>query len=477
MTESEFREYSLSGNLFHLIIQVGTPLAIFAVFNCLFSILDTMMASRLGTISVSTVAYLNQLRMILNALGSGLITGSMILINRAYGAGRNDEAALLMNTLVRLLAILSFLFLLLIPFVPSILRAIATPEEFIEEGTPYFRTLLVATIFNYINLLYINIEKARGRTKVIMAVNIASMILKLILTALFIYVLEKGIVYIALATLITYIAFTLYALPHITEKNSIFRIQPRLVFHGRKGYARKLIAISCPVAIEDSAFSLGKTVVNSMAASYGAEMIGALGISNNMSGLVTNFENGFSDASSSIISQNYGAGKYDRIRQGVRQCSILSLSVAIGMAWLNISFGVYFVELFVGEEDPLLPQISELAQMYMGLNAPLYWVLGLLFVYRYTLQGLGKSFVPTFAGVMELVMRIGASVLFAAPLGFGGICLASPLAWIGAAVPLGVAYFYVIRRLDYMDSNGFSSSTEDPLGEVVGRRRNLIASD
>ena len=338
MTESEFREYSLSGNLFHLIIQVGTPLAIFAVFNCLFSILDTMMASRLGTISVSTVAYLNQLRMILNALGSGLITGSMILINRAYGAGRNDEAALLMNTLVRLLAILSFLFLLLIPFVPSILRAIATPEEFIEEGTPYFRTLLVATIFNYINLLYINIEKARGRTKVIMAVNIASMILKLILTALFIYVLEKGIVYIALATLITYIAFTLYALPHITEKDSIFRIQPRLVFHGRKGYARKLIAISCPVAIEDSAFSLGKTVVNSMAASYGAEMIGALGISNNMSGLVTNFENGFSDASSSIISQNYGAGKNDRAVKAYKSnivvtffASLLAISVLLAV--------------------------------------------------------------------------------------------------------------------------------------------------
>ena len=61
MTEAEFREYSTTGNLYKLILQVGTPLAIFALFSCLFSILDTMMASHIGTIDVSAVAYFNQL--------------------------------------------------------------------------------------------------------------------------------------------------------------------------------------------------------------------------------------------------------------------------------------------------------------------------------------------------------------------------------------------------------------------------------
>ena len=153
MTEEEFRQYSLTGNLYRLILQVGTPLAIFAVFNGLFSILDTMMASHLGTVSVSTVAYLNQLQMILNAVGSGLITGSMILINKAYGAGDREKAGILMNTLVRLLGILSLITLALIPFVPQLLLIIATPEEFIAEGTQYFRIMLVSTVFNFLILL------------------------------------------------------------------------------------------------------------------------------------------------------------------------------------------------------------------------------------------------------------------------------------------------------------------------------------
>ena len=237
MTEEEFRQYSLTGNIYRLILQVGTPLAIFAVFNGLFSILDTMMASHLGTVSVSTVAYLNQLQMILNAVGSGLITGSMILINKAYGAGDREKAGILMNTLVRLLGILSLITLALIPFVPQLLLIIATPEEFIAEGTQYFRIMLVSTVFNFLILLYINIEKSRGRTKRIMAINIATMILKLLLTAFFIYVLEKGILYIALATLITYMVFTLFAVTHMTSKDSIFRIRPwRWIPHGSARY-------------------------------------------------------------------------------------------------------------------------------------------------------------------------------------------------------------------------------------------------
>ena len=329
MTEAEFREYSLSGNLYVLIIQVGTPLAVFALFGCLFRILDTMMASHLGTIAVSAVAYLSQLHMVLNAIGSGLITGSMILINRAYGAGDNEKASALMNTLIRLIAIISVIFLLIIPVSPALLRLIATPEEFITAGTSYFRLLIISTIFSFINLIYINIEKSRGRTRVIMIVNMATMVMKLTLTALFIYGMEKGIAYIALATLLTNAAFSLYSMRHMTEKDSIFRIRISRVLHPMKGDQKKLIGISFPVAVEDSAFSLGKTVVNSLIAVYGSEMIGALGISNNVSGLATNFENGFSDASSSIVSQNYGAGRNDRAVKAYKANIVVTFAASL----------------------------------------------------------------------------------------------------------------------------------------------------
>ena len=300
MTEQEFRAYSLSGNLYKLIIQVGTPLAVFALFNTLFSILDTMMASHLGTIDVSTVAYMNQLRMVLNAIGTGMITGSMILINREYGAGNNEKAGILINTLVRLILMISAVFLIMLPFVPWLLDLISTPEEFIEEGAFYFRVLMIATVINFINLVYINVEKTRGRTSIIMVLNIITMVIKL-----------------------------LYSLFHLFDKKSIFRIIPSLVFKVRKGIAKYIVDISYPVAVEDSAFSLGRVVVNSLAGGYGAEMIGALGISNNVSGIAANFENGFSDASSAIVSQNYGAGKYKRAVDAYKANIVITLAASV----------------------------------------------------------------------------------------------------------------------------------------------------
>ena len=316
MTEEQFRKYSTTGNLYMIIMRVGTPLAIFALFNSLFSLLDTMMASHIGTIAVSTVAYINQLRMILNSVGSGLITGAMILINRAFGADDREKAGALLCRLVRLIIITSALFLLLIPFIPQILRLIATPEEFIDEGSEYFAVMIAATIVNFINLVYINVEKTRGGTGIIMVLNIVTMLLKLLLTALFIYVLEGGIIFIALATLITQSLFAVYSAVRLGDRNSIFTVSVKGILRREKGLGRKIIGIAYPVTVEDAAFSLGKTVVNSMASVYGAE-------------IATNLENGYSDSSSAIVSQNIGAGKYIRAVDAYRANIVITFIVSL----------------------------------------------------------------------------------------------------------------------------------------------------
>ena len=95
-----------------------------------------------------------------------------------------------------------------------------------------------------------------------------------------------------------------------------------------------------------------------------------------------------------------------------------------------------------GERD-----VIALSKTYLVINGSCYWVLGLLFIYRFTLQGLGNGWVPTVAGIMELVMRATAAVLLVERLGFAGASSASPLAWIGACIPLGIAYYLTIRQM------------------------------
>ena len=450
LTESEFREKSLSSNVYLLIIQVGTPLAVFALFASLFSLLDTIMASHIGTIDVSTVAYMNQLRMILNSIGTGIGTGSMILINRAYGAGDKAKTNELTNTLVRLLLILSLIFLLMIPFVPAILRLIKTPEEFISEGSAYFRILITATVVNFVNLIYINVEKSRGRTGVILVANLSMMVIKLIFSALFVYVLDKGIAYIALSTLISYSACAIYALPHLFDRNSIFCIRPSLVFHTKKGYSKSLLSLSFPVAVEDSTFSLGKVIVNSIASSYGAEMIGALGISNNVSGLAASFENGFSDASSSIVSQNYGAGKCRR-----------AIKVYIANIIITFIASLFALGVLYAFSDKLIPIF---ATSRNGFNAGFMETIISIFIYDSLscfgiafngagmdfLLGLGKTKVTLVLNFLKIfVFRIPVLFILQMFISDGATALGimMMISNCGVAIPTTLICIHVARNL------------------------------
>ena len=85
--DRKFRELSLNGNMWKVILIVCLPLALYQSLQQIFSIMDTMMASHISALSVSAVAYLTQLNQILSAIGNGLAVGSGILISRAYGMG------------------------------------------------------------------------------------------------------------------------------------------------------------------------------------------------------------------------------------------------------------------------------------------------------------------------------------------------------------------------------------------------------
>ena len=151
--------------------------------------------------------------------------------------------------------------------------------------------------------------------------------------------------------------------------------------------------------------------------------------------------------------QNMGAGRTDRIKEGVAKCTMLTLICAV------ISMGILFVlgepitKLFMTTEDvdaSVIEEILDSAQLYLRQAAIFFPFLNMIFVYRNVLQGIGRSFMPLMGGVFELITRVLASYILPGLIGFRGICLAGPLAWISAAVPLGIAYYYMRRRNFYL---------------------------
>ena len=195
--DQQFLEQSLNGPMWKVILQIGTPLALYQLLSQAFTILDTMMAAHISEESVSAVAYLAQLNAILSAVGGGLAVGAGIQISRAYGEG---DLALVRRRISSLYAICLgvgvALLVLILPFTSTFLRLAGTPELLIEAGSQYFVVQLFVMVVTFINNVYIAVERARGNAGRIFRLNLLVIAAKLSLTALFVYGMDGTLVMI-----------------------------------------------------------------------------------------------------------------------------------------------------------------------------------------------------------------------------------------------------------------------------------------
>lgn len=333
--DEKFRDFSLNGNMFHVILYVCIPLALYQSLTQIFKVFDTMMAAHISATAVSSVAYIGQIQIMLSALGSGLAVGASIKVSEAYGAGDWELVSKRVSTMVAMCAILgSALLIFLLPTASAFLRFMKTPEEFISIGSTYFRIEILALVITFFNNIYISIERARGNSKRILYMNMGIVASKLALTAIFVYIFHLGITAIAVATLISQLTVLFTAIVVMTKKDNLFSFSSKAVSF-KSEIVNPMLKLSIPVIIEKAAFAMGKVIVNSMCTVYGPQTVGALGISNNIGGITTMPQNGFQEGGSAVISQNRGAKKFSRTLK-VFWCELIC-NLIIGVVLMSIS--------------------------------------------------------------------------------------------------------------------------------------------
>ena len=171
--DKKFLDRSLNGPMWKVILMIGTPLALYQMLSQVFSVLDTMMAAHISKESVSAVAYLSQLKLILSALGGGLAVGSGILISRAYGEGNFALVRKRVSSLYAIaLAVGLIMLAAILPFTGQFLRLAGTPETLIAVGAQYFVVQLITLVVTFLNNVYIAVERARGNAGLIFRLNL-----------------------------------------------------------------------------------------------------------------------------------------------------------------------------------------------------------------------------------------------------------------------------------------------------------------
>ncbi len=358
--DEQFRQYALTASPLRVLLTVSVPLALYQALHQIFKVLDALMASHIGPDAVSAVSALSQITLMINALGSGLAVGGCIKISEAYGMGDHELVRRRVATVYAMaVAVSALVCMTLIPFAEGFLRLLQTPEELIVTGAGYFRVEILTLVVSFFNTVYIAIERSRGHARKILLLNLAVIVVKLALSALFVYVLEGGLILIALATLVGQLIIFGYAIFTMPHDEGAFRFSPACVSL-RKRTVLPILNLSLPVTLEKLLFAAGKVIVNAMSGVYGGLTVGALGISNNIGGLTTSWHIGFTDGTSPLISQNRGAGKYRRTLQ--MYFWLLLVNVAIGLiGLLLVSLTLpWLAEIFAMSKDAFDPDFQQM---------------------------------------------------------------------------------------------------------------------
>ena len=433
-----------AGSPAKLILLFALPLFIGNLFQQVYNMADAFIVGRmLGVNALAAVGCTGSLTFLIIGFAQGLSAGFSILTAQRFGAGEMDgvrqsyAASLVLGGVISLVLMAASM-----AGTRQLLVLLQTPPEILEDATRYliviFAGIPATMLFNVVS----NVLRALGDSKTPLSFLVGGCVLNILLDVLLILYTPLGVMGAGVATVIAQLLAGAACVVYIHKAFPALRLHRSDWKLSRREVLRHL-QMGLPMGFQSSIIAIGSLMLQYALNSLGSTAVAAFTAANKLESLGTLPLCSFGLAMGTFVAQNYGAGKLHRIRTGVLQCSAMALSWSVFMGVVFLVFGRQLAILFVGRDA----QVTGLSYIYLCVVAFSMWVLALLFIFRYSLQGLGQSFVPTFAGIMELVMRGVCAVCLVGPFGFTGACLANPMAWSGSAVPLVIAFFITMRRL------------------------------
>lgn len=428
-----------------LIVMFTIPLLIGNVFQQFYNMADTLIVGRtLGVHALAAVGCTGSISFLILGFAMGVSGGLSIITAQRFGA--KDEQGVRRSVAASVwisLAVTVILTAVSVPLARVILEWMNTPAEIIDGAYRYIVVIFGGIVASMVFNLLSNIIRALGDSKTPLWFLVIACILNIILDFVLILKTDLGVAGAAWATVIAQLASGGMCLVYIKKKLPILHLTKE-DWKVSAWDIRQHLSTAMPMGFQMSIIAIGAVVLQFVLNGLGASAVAAFAAAQRIDQIAGQPMSSFGTTMGTYAAQNYGAGKIDRIRKGVFQCGIISVGFSIVAGLVNILAGYQLAGIFVGTGQS---SVQSMAQTYLQINGAMYSLLALLFIFRMTLQGLGKGLMPTVAGIMELVMRTFAAVILTANIGFVGACWASPLAWLGACVPLAAAYFMTIRKL------------------------------
>ncbi|MBR1771331.1 MAG: MATE family efflux transporter [Lachnospiraceae bacterium] len=433
------------GSCAKLILGFAVPLFFGFLFQQFYNLVDTVIVGRfLGVDELASVGATGSVNFLIIGFCMGVCNGFSIPVAHKFGAG--DYSG--MRRYVANCVWLGIGFSVVLTAVTtclcrSVLLWMRTPENIFENAYTYIFIILLGIPATFLYNIVSGMIRALGDSKTPVVFLVLSSFLNIGMDLLFILKLHMGVDGAAWATVIAQGLAGIGCLLFMIRRFEILHVR-------REEWAPNghMMAVLCgmgvPMGLQYSITAIGSVILQSATNTLGSTAVAAVTAGGKVSCFLACPFDALGSTMATYGGQNVGAGRLDRIGPGLR-ASVLVGAVYSVLAFLIILFGGEWIAgLFVERTEYAI--IGSVRQ-YLLFNTAAYLLLGLVNIVRFLIQGMGFANFAILAGVLEMTARTLVGVVLVPRLGFLGVCMGNPAAWILADAFLIPAYFIVCKTL------------------------------
>ncbi len=420
------------------IIKFALPLLLGNLFQQLYNMVDSLVVGNyIGADALAAVGACDSVNYLFFSLCFGLATGMGVIVSQFYGAKDEDNIQRTIASSIYVLVISALVVSVLgILLAPSLLRLLQTPNRIIRDAIIYMRTTCAGIIAIALYNGVAAILRALGDSKTPLYFLIMASIINVVLDLLFVLVFHWGVFGVAFATIIAQAVSAITCIVYAYLKMPYFRLT-RKQLRPEKDIIRRSFVLGVPIGLQNSLIAVSCMALQGVVNAFGETVMAAYTIISRVEQVVQQPYGSLNVALTTYTGQNMGAGQIERVKQGYRQSVVMALVFSLLLIPVAFLFGEQIIGVFVKEAD-----VIAIGSKGLCIDCLFYFALGMIYVPRALLNGVGDAGFAMLNGITEVACRIVfARILTKIPfLGYWGIWFTTGATWTIAAIVCVIRY-------------------------------------
>lgn len=430
------------GKPFPIIFGYFIPILCSVVFQQLYSMVDTIVVGKgIDDMALAAVGATGAITFFIFGFIMGLGSGMSVLMAQTYGAGNYERLRKVITMGFISCGLVAFIMMAIsLIVIEPVLVLLNTDPIIMDDTLLYIRIIIIGIPLTLIYNCLGGILSALGDSRTPLIAVIISSLINVVLDVAFIMGLGMGVEGAAIATLIAQVCSGIFCymkvrkVPFVRLKKEDWKIDTKLIL--------EQFRIGVPVAFMNSITAIGSLLLQYFVNKFGVNYTAAYSACMRVTQFLIQPSTAVGMTISTYAGQNLGAGKFERIRQGIKEAAKITTTITV-LSSAFLIFAPRLLASFILTDTAII----DISINYLRICGVMMWSISFLFLVRNTLQGMGSTFVPMLSGILELVARVVVILSLADYLGYEAVALAESIAWFSAFLLNGGFLFAKMRKL------------------------------